>query len=102
VDVSPRCVGVDSPGQPLRWHRLGRSPDSLSTCRNWLRQGDREWESTPQSSETGPGSDLGEQHVRVEAGPGAGVAGGAHLVDDDEQGVAVAVEADLANVLDVA
>ena len=42
-----------------------------------------------------------QQHVRVEAGAVAGVAGRARLVDDHQQRVAVAVEPHLAHVLDV-
>ena len=42
-----------------------------------------------------------EQHVCVEAGAVPGVAGSADLVDQHEQGVAVAVQAHLAHLLDV-
>ena len=41
-------------------------------------------------------------HVGVEARVVAGVARGSHLVDDEQEGVAVAVEADLLDPLDVA
>ena len=43
-----------------------------------------------------------EEHVGVEAGAVAGVAGGADLVDLDQDGVGVAVQGDGLDVLDVA
>ena len=103
-------IAGDRPGDRIRRGTGPRAPVALPPRRG---QGDRELPTVPAPvrADAAPGRPVsrgcrvaagGEQDVGVEAGAVAGVAGRADLVDHDQQRVAVAVEPDLAHVLDVA
>ena len=88
IGAGAGSVGVDHPRRGCRRPRRGWPAASPSPTTGHERA------AAAQAS--------GPHEVGVEAGAVAGVAGGALLVDLDQQGVAVAVEPDLPDVLPVA
>src|SRR5690242_7393157 len=81
------------PVTAMSWAGSGRGGVKTACAQAWRAASTTRPAPTAPASSTRPNSlRIFQQHIRVEAGPVAGVAGRADLVDLDHQGVAVAVE----------
>src|SRR5580704_16724277 len=88
------------PVTAMSWAGSGRGGVKTACAHAWRTASTTRPAPTAPASSTRPNSlRIFQQHIRVEAGPVAGVAGGADLVDLDDQGVAVAVQRDRLNPL---